>query len=164
MILHAEFNTWITFVGMICATVQGFTGIYAGYIRKRTGLLKTSAVLAQPHRVFCNYATILYFLGLFAGLVGFIGAITRNTPPFELDGASFNSHTWGSFLVLIIFIWKTWLSYFQKNPSTGRRDSWELHCFWPGHSPGLLRQSPITWEPYPTTCSIHPRYFYSPFA
>jgi hypothetical protein len=106
---------------MLCATVQGFTGIYAGYIRKRTGLLKTNAVLAQSHHVFGNYATILYLLGLFAGIVGFIGAITRNTPPLELDSASFNIHTWGSFLVLGIFVWKTWLSYFRKKSLYGKK-------------------------------------------
>lgn len=114
MIHHAEFNTLITCVGMLFATVQGFTGMYAAYIRKQTGLLKSNAVLAQSHRVFGNYATILYLLGLFAGIVGFIGAITRNNPPLELESASFNIHTWGSFLVLGIFIWKTWLSYFKK--------------------------------------------------
>lgn len=99
---------------MLCATVQGCTGIYAGYIRKKTGLLKMNAVLAQSHRVFGNYATVLYLLGLFAGIVGFTGALTRNTPPLELDSFSFNIHTWGSFPVLFIFIWKTWLSYFRK--------------------------------------------------
>jgi hypothetical protein len=106
---------------MICASVQACTGIYAGYIRKKTGLLKMNAVLAQSHRVFGNYATVLYLLGLFAGIVGFTGAITRNTPPLELNSLSFNIHTWGSFPVLIIFMWKTWLSYFRKKSLYGKK-------------------------------------------
>jgi len=45
---------------------------------------------------------------------GLIGALTRNEPPLELRSASFNVHTWGSFPVLLIFVWKTTLSYFRK--------------------------------------------------
>jgi hypothetical protein len=121
VIHHAEFNTVITFLGMICASVQAFTGIYSGYIRKKIGLLKINPVLAQSHGVFGNFATILYLLGLFAGIVGFIGAITRNTPPLELNSVSFNVHTWGSFPVLIVFVWKTWLSYFRKKSLYGKK-------------------------------------------
>jgi hypothetical protein len=59
---------------------------------------------------------MLYLLGLFAGINGLIGAVTRNEPPLELASASFNIHTWGSFPVLVIVAWKTLLSYFRKRP------------------------------------------------
>lgn len=120
-ITQVEFNTLITCAGMACATVQGATGFYAGYYRKKTGLLKTNAVLFRSHRAFGSFATTLYLLGLFAGITGLIGAFTENVPPLELDSASFNIHTWGSFLVLFIFVWKTWLSYFKKAPLYGRK-------------------------------------------
>ena len=58
--------------------------------------------------------TVLYLLGLFAGVNGLIGALTRNEPPLELRSASFNIHTWGSFPVLFVVAWKTYLSYFTK--------------------------------------------------
>jgi hypothetical protein len=106
---------------MTCATVQGATGIFAGYYKKKTGLLKTNGVLFRSHRAFGSFATMLYLLGLFAGITGLIGALTDNVPPLELDSASFNIHTWGSFLVLIIFVWKTWLSYFKKAPLYGKK-------------------------------------------
>jgi len=118
---HAEFNTLITAVGMACATVQAHTGIYAGYVRKKTGLIKTNPVLFQSHRAFGNFSTILYLLGLFAGITGFVGALTVNNPPLELDSASFNIHTWGSFIVLVFFFWKTWDSYFKKAALYGKR-------------------------------------------
>ncbi len=111
---QVEFNTIITFLGMMCATVQGVTGFYAAYYRKRTGLLKANDVLFRAHRAFGGFATTLYLLGLFAGINGLIGALTRNEPPLELRSASFNVHTWGSFPVLLIFVWKTTLSYFRK--------------------------------------------------
>jgi hypothetical protein len=111
---QVEFNTIITFLGMLCATVQGITGYYAAYYRKRAALLKTNDVLFRAHRAFGGFATTLYLLGLFAGINGFIGAITRNEPPLELNSASFNIHTWGSFPVFVVVAWKTYLSYFRK--------------------------------------------------
>jgi len=120
-ITQVEFNTLITCVGMACATVQGATGMYAGYYKKKTGLLKANDVLFRSHRAFGSFATMLYLLGLFAGITGLIGALTENVPPLELDSASFNIHTWGSFPVLFIFIWKTWLSYFKKKPLYGKK-------------------------------------------
>jgi hypothetical protein len=113
-IAQVEFNTLITFLGMLCATVQVSTGYYAGYYERRLALLKTNEVLFRAHRAFGSFATMLYILGLFAGLVGFVGALTVNEPPLELGSASFNIHTWGSFPVLFIVAWKTHLSYFNK--------------------------------------------------
>jgi hypothetical protein len=115
-IRQVEFNTIITFLGMLCATVQGITGYYAAYYRKKTALLKVNAVLYQAHHAFGSFVTTLYFLGLFAGINGLIGALTHGEPPLELDNASFNIHTWGSFPVLFIVLWKTYLSYFRKRP------------------------------------------------
>jgi len=120
---HAEFNTLITALGMVCATVQACSGIYAGYIRQKLGMIKANPVLFQSHRAFGNFATILYLLGLFAGTVGFIGALTVNKPPLELDSVSFNIHTWGSFVSLFFFVWKTWVSYFKK-PSLYGKKKW----------------------------------------
>jgi hypothetical protein len=118
---QVEMNTIITFLGMLCATVQGITGYYAAYYRKKTVLLKANEVLSQAHHAFGSFVTVLYLLGLFAGINGFIGALTRNEPPLELRSASFNIHTWGSFPVLFIVIWKTYLSYFKKKSLYGKR-------------------------------------------
>jgi hypothetical protein len=118
---QVEFNTIITFLGMLCATVQFVTGFYAAYIRKRSGLLKGNDILFRAHRAFGGFVTTLYLLGLFAGVNGLIGALTRNEPPLELRSASFNIHTWGSFPVLAVWIWKTWLSYFNKKPLYTKR-------------------------------------------
>jgi len=118
---QVEMNTIVTFLGMLCATVQGITGFYAAYYRKRTGLLKANDVLFRAHRAFGSFATTLYLLGLFAGVNGLIGALTRNEPPLELRSASFNIHTWGSFPVLVVFAWKTYLSYFRKKSLYTRR-------------------------------------------
>ena len=109
-------NTIVTFLGMLCATVQGVTGYYAAYYRKRTALLKIDDTLFRAHRAFGSFATTLYLLGLFAGINGLIGALTRNEPPLELRSPSFNIHTWGSFPVLVIVMWKIYLSYFNKKP------------------------------------------------
>jgi hypothetical protein len=111
---QVEFNTIITFLGMLCATVQLVTGYYAAYIKKRAGILKSNDVLSRAHRAFGGFATTFYLMGLFAGVNGLIGAITRNEPPLELRSASFNIHTWGSFPVLFVVAWKTYLSYFKK--------------------------------------------------
>jgi len=118
---QVEMNTIVTFLGLLCATVQGTTGFYAAYYRKRTGLLKANDVLFRAHRAFGSFATTLYLLGLFAGVNGLIGALTRNEPPLELRSASFNIHTWGSFPVLVVFAWKTYLSYFRKKSLYTRR-------------------------------------------
>ena len=113
-IIQAEMNTIVTFLGMMCATVQVVTGFYAAYYRKRTGLLKSNDVLFRAHRAFGGFATTLYLLGLFAGVNGIIGAATRNEPPMELASSSFNIHSWGSFMVVIVVAWKTISSYFKK--------------------------------------------------
>ena len=118
---QVEFNTIITFLGMLCATVQVTTGYYAAYYKKRSALLKMNDILFRAHRAFGSFATMLYLLGLFAGINGLIGAVTRNEPPLELASASFNIHTWGSFPVLAIVAWKTHLSYFRKRPLYTKR-------------------------------------------
>ena len=118
---QVEFNTLITFLGMLCATVQLSTGYYAGHYKRRLAVLKTNEVLFRAHRAFGSFSTVLYILGLFAGVVGFIGALTVNEPPLELDSASFNIHTWGSFPVLFIVAWKTHLSYFNKKMLYAKR-------------------------------------------
>ena len=115
-IVQVEMNTIVTFLGMLCATVQGITGYYAAYYRKRAALVKIDDTLFRAHRAFGSFATTLYLLGLFAGVNGLIGALTRNEPPLELRSPSFNIHTWGSFPVLAIVMWKTYLSYFNKKP------------------------------------------------
>jgi hypothetical protein len=118
---QVEMNTIVTFLGMLCATVQFTTGYYAAYYRKRAGLLKGSDILFRAHRAFGSFATTLYLLGLFAGVNGLIGALVRNEPPLELRSSSFNIHTWGSFPVLVVFLWKAYLSYFKKQPLYTRR-------------------------------------------
>ena len=110
----AEFNTIITMLGCLCATVQSATGAYAAYKKKKISLLKTNEVLFRAHRAFGGFATILYFLGLFAGTVGFIGGILFNEPPFELTSMSYNFHVWPSFIVVSIIVTKTYTSYFKK--------------------------------------------------
>ena len=94
---------------------------YAAYVRKRTGMLKGNDVLFRSHRAFGGFATMLYLLGLFAGVNGLIGALTRNSPPMELESASFNIHTWPSFLVVVVFAWKAYLSYFKKGSLYARQ-------------------------------------------
>lgn len=118
---QVEFNTIITFLGMLCATVQGITGYYAAYYKKRAALLKVNDTLNRAHRAFGGFATTLYLLGLFAGINGLIGGLTRNEPPLELNSVSYNVHTWGSFAVLAVWVWKTWLSYFNKKPLYSKR-------------------------------------------
>lgn len=132
----AEFNTIVTFLGMLCAMVQGSTGFYALVVRRKLGLLKVNDVLFRSHRAFGSFATTLYLLGLFAGLNSIVGAFTRNDPPLELDSASFNIHTWPSFLIVVIFAWKTYLSYFKKAPLYAKRK-------WLG--PALFTAWAYTW-------------------
>jgi ABC-type antimicrobial peptide transport system permease subunit len=119
----AEFNTIITMLGCLCATVQSYSGIYAAYYRKRTATLKTNDILFRAHRAFGSFATTLYFLGLFAGMVGFFGGIFFNNPPFEATNPSYNIHTWPSFAVIVVIVWKTYISYFKK-PSVYRKGKW----------------------------------------
>ena len=109
-----EFNTIVTMLGCLCATVQAATGYYAGYKKKKISLLKTNDVLFRSHRAFGGFATTLYFLGLFAGITGFIGAIFFGEPPFEILDFSFNFHVWPSFAIAVIVIWKTYISYLRK--------------------------------------------------
>jgi hypothetical protein len=120
-IVQVEMNTIITFLGMMCATVQMVTGFYAAYYKKRSALLKTNSALSATHCAFGSFATVLYALGLFAGINGFIGALTRDEPPLELNSVSFNIHTWGSFPVLAVVVWKTYLSYFRKKQLYGKK-------------------------------------------
>ena len=119
----AEFNTIVTMLGCLCATVQAATGYYAGYKKKKVSLLRTNDVLFRSHRAFGGFATTLYFLGLFAGTVGFIGAIFFGEPPFEILNFSFNFHVWPSFAIAVIVIWKTYISYFRK-PLIYKRCKW----------------------------------------
>ena len=119
----AEFNTIITMIGCLCATVQAATGSYAAFKKKKIGLLRSNDILFRSHRAFGGFATTLYFLGLFAGLVGFIGAIFFNVPPFESESPSFNIHVWPSFAVMVIIIWKTYISYFKKK-SVYKKGKW----------------------------------------
>lgn len=117
----AEYNTIITFLGMLCATVQGSTGYYAFYIMKRPALLRSNEALSKAHRAFGSIAMTLYCMGLFNGLNSFTGALLRGTPPLELTSWSFNIHTWGSFIVMAVILAKGWHSYFGSGPLFGKR-------------------------------------------
>jgi hypothetical protein len=119
----AEFNTIITMLGCLCATVQLATGWYAAFKKKKIGMIKTNDILFRAHRAFGSFATTLYFLGLFAGVTGFIGALIFNIPPFEGTDPSFNIHVWPSFAVVVVIIWKSYLSYFKK-PSIYKKGKW----------------------------------------
>jgi hypothetical protein len=119
----AEINTIITMLGCLCATVQAATGYYAGYKKKKIGLLKTNDILFRSHRAFGGFATTLYFLGLFAGVTGYISTILTGIPPFEISDFSFNFHFWPSFPILFIVLLKTYLSYFNK-PLIYKTSNW----------------------------------------
>ena len=119
----AEFNTIITMLGCMCATVQLATGAYAAYKKKKISLLKTNDKLFRAHRAFGGFATVLYLLGLFAGITGFLGGILFAEPPFEITDLSYNFHVWPSFIVLGIIMWKTFISYFRK-PSVYKKGKW----------------------------------------
>ncbi|MHA1745083.1 MAG: hypothetical protein ACTSWW_03720 [Promethearchaeota archaeon] len=111
----AEYNMIITMLGVLCATVQAAVGMYAVYINKKPFLIKKNDILFRTHRAFGGFATALYALGLFAGTTGFIDAITvQEIVPFEITSPSFNFHTWPSFLIGIIILYKTYLAYFNK--------------------------------------------------
>lgn len=110
----AEFNTIVTMLGCLCATVQAATGYYAGYKKKKISLLKTNDILFRSHRAFGGFATTLFFLGLFAGITGYIGSLIFQSPPFEITDLSFNFHFWPSFPIAIIIMLKTYFSYFNK--------------------------------------------------
>ena len=117
----AEHNTIITFLGALCATVQMSTGFYAGYILAKPALLTTDKVLNRAHRAFGGFATTLYLLGLFSGINTLVSAFRIGKPPLELNSLSFNIHTWISIPLVGIFVWKTWLSYFDKAKLYKRR-------------------------------------------
>lgn len=112
----AEFNTVITLLGFVAASVQAATGTYAAFYKRKISVLKTNEVLNKAHRTFGTFATTFYFLGLFQGLTGFIGALlnTEGSPAIEPDRLSFNIHVWISFPIMVILIWKTYISYFDK--------------------------------------------------
>jgi len=110
----AEFNTIITMLGCLCATVQVATGYYATIRKKKIAYIKINDICYRSHRAFGGFATVFYFLGLFAGTTGFIGAVFFGIPPFELESPSFNFHVWPSFAIAVIIVWKTYLSYFRK--------------------------------------------------
>ena len=111
----AEYNTIITLLGMTCAMIQGFTGIYATYYKRKMGLIKTNDLLFRAHRGFGGMGTAFYFLGLLNGLTGYIGSVFQNDPPFLLFDPLFSIHTFGSFIILGIILTKTVLSYFKKS-------------------------------------------------
>ncbi len=111
----AEYNTIVTLLGCLCATVQIFTGYWIGFHKKKLALLKLNDVIFRSHRAFGGFATTLYYLGLWAGMMGFIGGILFGTPPFEIEDPSFNIHVWPSFAVVVIITLKTYLSYFKKS-------------------------------------------------
>ena len=111
----AEYNMIITMLGALSATVQAVTGIYAAHIKKKVFLIKKNEILFRSHRAFGGFATMLYLLGLFAGTTGFLDAITKQeVVPFEINSLSFNFHTWPSFLIAFIILYKTFLAYFNK--------------------------------------------------
>jgi len=49
----AEFNTVITLLGFVAASVQAATGLYAAYYKKKTSILKTNEVLNRVPNVRC---------------------------------------------------------------------------------------------------------------
>jgi hypothetical protein len=110
----AEFNTFITMLGCLFATVQATTGIYAAYLKKKIYLIKQNEVLFRSHRAFGGFATVMYFVGLYAGLSGLIGGFLTGEPPLEFSSISYNIHVWPSFIVLGILVLKTYFSYFNK--------------------------------------------------
>jgi hypothetical protein len=119
----AELNTIITMLGCLCATVQAATGYYAGYRKKKIGLLKTNDILFRSHRAFGSFGTVFYFLGLFAGTSGYVSTILTGTPPFEVTEFSFNFHFWPTFPIFAIVLLKTYFSYFKKR-SIYKRWKW----------------------------------------
>ena len=120
----AEYNMIITMLGALCATVQAATGIYAAFVKKKLSLIKKNEIIFRSHRAFGGFATILYLLGLFAGTTGFIDSITKQeVVPFEINSLSFNLHTWPSFLIAIIILYKTFLAYFNK-PKLYKQAKW----------------------------------------
>ena len=98
----------------MCAVVQMSTGFYAGYILGKPALLSTDKILNRAHRAFGGFATTLFLLGLFNGVNSLVSAVRIGEPPLEVGSLSFNIHTWISIPLVGIFVWKTWLSYFDK--------------------------------------------------
>ena len=101
-------------LGCLFAAVQLATGGYAAYLKKKLYLIKKNEVLFKSHRAFGGFATVMYFVGLYAGLSGLIGGFVTGEPPLEFSSLSYNIHVWPSFIVLGILVLKTFLSYFKK--------------------------------------------------
>jgi hypothetical protein len=120
----AEYNTIVTMLGALCATAQVATGYYSAYIKNRMALLRTDDILFRSHRAFGSFATVFYFLGLFAGLTGFAGTLTENQPPMELGDPNYIIHTFGSFVILVIIVSKVYLSYFNKKILYSKVKGW----------------------------------------
>ena len=57
----AEINTIITMLGCLCATVQAATGYYAGYRKKKVGLLKTNDILFRSPFYTCKNLLIYIY-------------------------------------------------------------------------------------------------------
>ncbi|TFG21436.1 MAG: hypothetical protein EU530_00340 [Promethearchaeota archaeon] len=114
----AEFNTIITMLGFIFASVQAATGVYAAFYKKKTAVLRTNETLGRAHRTFGGFSTLLFLMGLFQGVTGFIAALINpaggETPAFEANRISFNLHVWISFPITVIILWKSYISYFSK--------------------------------------------------
>ena len=95
-IAQVEMNTIVTFLGMLCATVQGFTGFHAGMVRKKMGMLFQGAALfnsmtlgdnvALPLREHTKLAesTIKIMTRIKLGLVGLAGF--GDFKPAQLSG------------------------------------------------------------------------------
>jgi hypothetical protein len=156
----AEFNTIITMLGMLCATVQGLTGYYAAYHKKKMGLIRANDTLFRSHRAFGSAATTLYLLGLFMGTTGFINSVRFNNPPFLLFDPLFTIHSFGGFIVVGIVLLKIYLSYFNKGllyaKTKGKLGAatflawaftWVTSCvvYYNRTLPPLLRHSPPTY-------------------
>jgi len=75
-IVQVEMNTIITFLGMLCATVQGVTGSYASLIRKKIGI-------ASIDRVATNYQEAMQYpsLNILGLRSGWVGEQTRTIVP-----------------------------------------------------------------------------------
>ena len=109
-----EYNMLITMLGCLCAVVQVATGAFAFHYKKKKFMLKSNDILFRSHRAFGGFATVFYFLGLYAGLSGFISGFFIGSPPFEPFDISYTFHTWPSFAIMGTIIAKTLLGYFKK--------------------------------------------------
>jgi len=101
-------------LGCLCAVVQVSTGAFAFHYKKKKFMLKSNDVLFRSHRAFGGFATVFYFLGLFAGISGFIATFWVGTPPFEPLDLSYTIHVWPSFAIMAVLVAKTLIAYFRK--------------------------------------------------